>query len=162
MLGAQSRSCCIKGHSAPPPLHHSSSCSILHSTHHQQRSSRACPPVASTRFGRCVLHSLLPPSLTIGLMCCRCSRTGEDSKHFATHRRSLPNHSATGKNQEVIQGYTPANYISYSDQKEHACRHLIGVSVRAPASTCFDLWNDWARLVDFLDLISQVTAHTTN
>lgn len=35
---------------------------------------------------------------------------------------------------------------------------MIGVNVRAPVSVCFDLWNDWARLVDFLDLISQVPA----
>lgn len=60
--------------------------------------------------------------------------------------------------QEVIQGYTPANYISYSDRTDHACRHLVGVSVQAPVAVCFDLWNDWARLVDFLDLISQVWA----
>ena len=57
---------------------------------------------------------------------------------------------------EVVQGYTPANYISFSDRPEHACRNMIGVSVQAPVELCFDLWNDWARLVDFLDLISQV------
>jgi hypothetical protein len=28
--------------------------------------------------------------------------------------------------------------------------------VRAPAQLCFELWDDWNRLVDFLDLISQV------
>jgi len=33
---------------------------------------------------------------------------------------------------------------------------MIGVNVQAPVSVCFDLWNDWARLVDFLDLISQI------
>lgn len=68
----------------------------------------------------------------------------------------LPPTRASERGQEVIQGYTPANYISYSPLEQHVCRHLIGVSVQAPASVCFDLWNDWARVVDFMDLISQV------
>ena len=33
---------------------------------------------------------------------------------------------------------------------------LVGASVQAPPSVCFELWNDWARLVDDLDLVSQV------
>lgn len=55
-----------------------------------------------------------------------------------------------------ISGYTPADYITYSEDPEHACRHAAEVVVAAPPDVCFALWNDWQRLVDFLDLIGQV------
>lgn len=62
---------------------------------------------------------------------------------------------------EVIQGYTPANYISYAPGLEHRCHHMVAIDVEAPASVCYDLWSNWARLVDFLDLISQVGMQRT-
>ena len=57
---------------------------------------------------------------------------------------------------QAISGFTPANFISFSDKPEHRCHHLCAVEVEAPASVCFALWNDWNRLVEFLDLIAQV------
>ena len=33
---------------------------------------------------------------------------------------------------------------------------MVAVEVEAPPSICFSIWNDWNRLVDFLDLISQI------
>lgn len=56
----------------------------------------------------------------------------------------------------MISGYTPANYVSFSEDPEHICHHMAAIDVDAPASVCFSLWNDWNRLVDFLDLINQV------
>lgn len=57
---------------------------------------------------------------------------------------------------EAIDGYTPAAYITYSTEEQHRCHHMVAVEVDAPAHICFDLWNDWNRLVDFLDLVTQV------
>jgi uncharacterized membrane protein len=59
---------------------------------------------------------------------------------------------------DIIQGYTPANYISYTDEPEYRCHLAVVTSVDAPASVCFDLWNDWERLVDWMDLVAQVLA----
>jgi aminopeptidase-like protein len=60
-------------------------------------------------------------------------------------------------------GYTPASYITYSDDERHFCAHDAAVVVDAPVSLCFGLWDDWHRLVDYMDLIAQVggsgTAH---
>lgn len=33
---------------------------------------------------------------------------------------------------------------------------MVAVEVEAPRSVCFTIWNDWNRLVDFLDLIAQI------
>jgi hypothetical protein len=62
----------------------------------------------------------------------------------------------SGQQQQKISGYTPANFISYSEQAEDRCHLLLATKVDAPASVCFEIWNDWNRLVDFLDLVSQV------
>jgi hypothetical protein len=63
---------------------------------------------------------------------------------------------ANQDDREVIQGYTPANYVSYAPGLENRCHHMVAIDVEAPAAVCYDLWSNWARLVDFLDLISQV------
>lgn len=64
--------------------------------------------------------------------------------------------AARAGKQEAIDGYTPANFISYSDKGEHRCHYMLAVEVDAPVSICYELWNDWCRLVDFLDLVAQV------
>lgn len=56
---------------------------------------------------------------------------------------------------EGIQGYTPANYISYSEDPQHSCHIAVVVEVDAPVSVCYDLWNDYSRLVEWLDLVAQ-------
>jgi len=33
---------------------------------------------------------------------------------------------------------------------------MVAVEVDAPARTCYELWNNWERLVDFLDLVAQI------
>jgi hypothetical protein len=53
-------------------------------------------------------------------------------------------------------GYTPASYITYSEDERHFCAQDATVVVDAPASVCFGLWDDWHRLVDYMDLIAQV------
>ena len=63
---------------------------------------------------------------------------------------------AAAPRQEYISGYTPAQFIVYNFDEEATCHHMVGIKVDAPASVCFDLWMDWPRLVDFMDLIGQV------
>lgn len=57
--------------------------------------------------------------------------------------------------EQQISGYTPAQYIEYS---KHYASHEASVEVDASPSVCFAIWDDWRRLVDFLDLIAQVRA----
>ena len=33
---------------------------------------------------------------------------------------------------------------------------MVAIEVQAPVNVCYQLWNDWTRLVDFLDLVAQV------
>lgn len=63
---------------------------------------------------------------------------------------------ACASGEEVISGYTPANYISFSEQPGDVAGHGFSVVVDAPSSVCFGIWNDWNRLVEFLDLVAQV------
>ncbi len=79
-----------------------------------------------------------------------------DQALFVLACRCRPSVLCHAEKQEPIRGFTPANYISYSDSSEHTCHHMIGITVEAPVSVCFDLWDDWCRLLDFLDLVSQV------
>eukprot|EP00195_Chlamydomonas_chlamydogama_P003447 CAMPEP_0202919418 /NCGR_PEP_ID=MMETSP1392-20130828/75775_1 /ASSEMBLY_ACC=CAM_ASM_000868 /TAXON_ID=225041 /ORGANISM="Chlamydomonas chlamydogama, Strain SAG 11-48b" /LENGTH=318 /DNA_ID=CAMNT_0049612769 /DNA_START=156 /DNA_END=1112 /DNA_ORIENTATION=- len=62
----------------------------------------------------------------------------------------------SGKPKQKISGYTPAAYITFSEDEQQRCHHMVAIEVDAPASVCFELWNDWNRLVDYLDLISQI------
>jgi hypothetical protein len=57
---------------------------------------------------------------------------------------------------EPIQGYTPANYITFAEGQQHRCHYMVAVEVDAPPSLCYAIWDDYARWVDFLDLVSQV------
>jgi len=75
--------------------------------------------------------------------------------HFLPLRRPSTAVCA-GKSDTAISGYTPADYITFSEQPEHACVHVVEAVVNAPADVCFALWDDWQRLVDFLDLVGQV------
>lgn len=83
------------------------------------------------------------------------------SPHAAVHlehHRSKRSLACRSKSQASIGGYTPADYITYSEEPEHQCHHVVEVLVDAPVDVCFALWNDWHRLIDFLDLIGQVGA----
>jgi hypothetical protein len=55
-----------------------------------------------------------------------------------------------------IGGYTPSSYITFAEEPEWQCHQHAEVVVDAPVDRCFALWNDWSKLVDFLDLIGQV------
>lgn len=55
-----------------------------------------------------------------------------------------------------VSGYTPADFVTYSSKPSDTCHHMSAVKVQAPASVCFSIWNNWNRLVDFLDLVCQV------
>lgn len=71
-------------------------------------------------------------------------------------RCSAASKSEAGGPDSVISGYTPANYISFSDDKNDVATHTYVIDVDASPSICFNIWNDWNRLVEFLDLIAQV------
>lgn len=125
------------------------------------------PAQAAPTHG-CVALQLLMPALCSHRHTCACACTaGMRQECLPTRarvractptrtRRRRRARCRSSSKQEVIQGYTPANYVSWSETEAHACRYLVGVQVQAPVSVCFELWDDWARLVDFLDLISQV------
>lgn len=55
-----------------------------------------------------------------------------------------------------IGGYTPSDYITWSDDPKQQCHHQAEVVVDAPVGACFSLWMDWTKIIDFLDLIGQV------
>eukprot|EP00878_Enallax_costatus_P003970 GHUV01004192.1.p1 GENE.GHUV01004192.1~~GHUV01004192.1.p1 ORF type:complete len:414 (+),score=134.93 GHUV01004192.1:81-1322(+) len=55
-----------------------------------------------------------------------------------------------------IGGYTPSDYITWSDDPKQQCHHQAEVVVDAPVDACFALWMDWTKIIDFLDLIGQI------
>jgi hypothetical protein len=55
----------------------------------------------------------------------------------------------------AIAGYTPANYIFFSEVPEHSCSHNVSVSVSSSPTACYDLFQDWSRLVEFFDMVAQ-------
>lgn len=55
---------------------------------------------------------------------------------------------------QIVGGYTPANFITYHEG--NVAPYTQSVTINAPPSVCFEFWNDWNRLVDFLDLVAQV------
>jgi uncharacterized membrane protein len=58
--------------------------------------------------------------------------------------------------EQDIGGYTPASYISFSQDPSKQCHHRAEVVVDAPIDACFAMWSDWTQLVEFMDLIGQV------
>ena len=56
-----------------------------------------------------------------------------------------------------IEGYTPSDFVSFSEEPEQVCHHMAAVTVQGVTpAICFSIWDDWNRLVDFLDLVCQV------
>ena len=74
----------------------------------------------------------------------------------APPRRRQTSQTCASKSDTEISGYTPADYITYSEDPEQACVHAAEVVVDAPLDVAFAWWDDWQRLVDFMDLIGQV------
>ncbi|GFR40384.1 hypothetical protein Agub_g934 [Astrephomene gubernaculifera] len=64
--------------------------------------------------------------------------------------------------EEEISGYTPANYINFTEDPEGIAEHVVSTVVDAPVSVCYNLWNDWNRLVEFLDLVAQIGLDPNN
>jgi hypothetical protein len=60
---------------------------------------------------------------------------------------------------EPVGGYTPADYISFSQDDNKQCHHNAEVLVDAPLDVCYSMWSDWTKLLDFLDLVGQVGVH---
>lgn len=85
-------------------------------------------------------------------ICCRRISSRHLTLPFSLRRRVR---CASG-NRTEIQGYTPASYITYSSRPQDACSLSVDVTVDAPASVCYDIFNDWHRLVDFFDLVHQI------
>ncbi|WIA20940.1 hypothetical protein OEZ85_005281 [Tetradesmus obliquus] len=77
---------------------------------------------------------------------------GHSHSQIKRHR-SLPTCQA---GEQDIGGYTPASYISFSEDPSKQCHHRAEVVVDAPIEACFAMWSDWSKLVDFMDLIGQI------
>ncbi|WIA41226.1 hypothetical protein OEZ86_004839 [Tetradesmus obliquus] len=77
---------------------------------------------------------------------------GHSHSRIKRHR-SLPTCQA---GEQDIGGYTPASYISFSEDPSKQCHHRAEVVVDAPIEACFAMWSDWSKLVDFMDLIGQI------
>jgi uncharacterized membrane protein len=58
--------------------------------------------------------------------------------------------------QTEVGGYTPSDYITYSEDKEMWCTHEAGITIDAPIETVFGYWNDWSKLLEYFDLIGEV------
>ncbi|GIL60170.1 hypothetical protein Vafri_14786, partial [Volvox africanus] len=87
------------------------------------------------------------------------------ARHSRQRRGSLRCFAATEPGpgpDSVISGYTPANYISFSENEKDVATHNFVIEVDAPASICFGIWNDWNRLVEFLDLVAQIGLDANN
>ena len=129
------------------------------------------PSVAASRRGSCLLPQLGGGRSHSRLEADRCARraagaassiwaasrdTGQHGFCFLCRRaRHGATQASAGDGPTPISGYTPANYITYSDKM---VQHWHSVVVHAPRSACFQFFSDWNRLVDFLDLVSQVNA----
>ncbi len=59
---------------------------------------------------------------------------------------------------EPVSGYTPADFITYSEDKQQQCHHNADIMVDAPLEQCYAAWSDWTKLLDTFDLIGQVSA----
>ncbi|GLI70767.1 hypothetical protein VaNZ11_015800, partial [Volvox africanus] len=104
--------------------------------------------------------------------CGACSRVAASSPelqaaahHSRQRRGSLCCFAATEPGpgpDSVISGYTPANYISFSENEKDVATHNFVIEVDAPANICFGIWNDWNRLVEFLDLVAQIGLDVNN
>lgn len=70
------------------------------------------------------------------------------------HRRTRL--ASSEADDQGVSGYTPSDYITFSEDPAHLCSHSADIVVDAPVDTCMHLWSEWHRLVDFLDLIGQV------
>lgn len=55
-----------------------------------------------------------------------------------------------------IGGITPAEFISFSTSPRDKVTVSDNILVDAPVDVCFKLWDDWNRLVDFMDVVAQI------
>ncbi|GMH35719.1 hypothetical protein BSKO_03587 [Bryopsis sp. KO-2023] len=52
--------------------------------------------------------------------------------------------------------FTPFTLMQYSKSPDRICHCEAKIVVNAPVERCFDLWNEWRSLLDFLDLIGEL------
>ncbi|PNH10854.1 hypothetical protein TSOC_002327, partial [Tetrabaena socialis] len=105
--------------------------------------SYSTPLYRSSKRGQQHSHAVGPES------CGRRSSLVHSRLAASRHDRSV--RCAAASEPAPISGYTPANYISFSDTQ--SAPHSFSTTVEAPASLCFNIWSDWNRLVEFLDLL---------
>ncbi len=155
------RGCLGTGRAAPVARNNACSCSytipVQHVALRRQQHSLPCGPLeqgqgwrleARNRFGggsatrrersQCRHDSLVPLECRRGKW--RCAASSEPQEDPS----------------QDISGYTPANYITYSEDPRHVAPHSVSILVNAPPRICYELWSDWNRLVEFLDLVAQV------
>jgi len=62
------------------------------------------------------------------------------------------------KQGEATEMFTPFIFVDYDHNPDNICKHCEEVEVNAPVERCFEIWNNWDNLVDFLDLIGEVSS----
>jgi hypothetical protein len=112
-------------------------------------SSSLAPPLPDTPLQRRPARLLPPPAATRG-------SSGAGGRRSRAQPAPEPSSGSTSTGGEEIGGYTPADYITYSDDPRHALAHAVEVQADAPLGVCVELWSEWAGLVEFCDLIGKV------
>lgn len=105
----------------------------------------ACGPEVPEAFRR-----LLPPA---GSQLCGCADCRVTSLAALSCR---PFTACLASRDDEVSGYTPAEYISFSEDDDKQCHHTAEIAVDAPAPLCYSLWADWTKLMDWMDLVAQV------
>lgn len=82
---------------------------------------------------------------------------------FKPHRwknvavRTSPEIQRPNRRGEPTADFTPYILIHYNKDPGLFCKHRSEIVVDAPIEHCFQIWNKWDNLVDFLDLIGEVS-----
>lgn len=57
---------------------------------------------------------------------------------------------------DLYSGFAPFTLMSYSSNPAEFCQQNVEILVESDPAHCFEIWNDWPNLLDFLDLIGEV------
>lgn len=68
------------------------------------------------------------------------------------------------KMRELYSGFAPFTLMSYSSNPAEFCQLDVEILVESDPAHCFEIWNEWSNLLDFLDLIGEVnpTSNSTS
>eukprot|EP00210_Caulerpa_lentillifera_P001033 g996.t1 len=57
---------------------------------------------------------------------------------------------------DKYSGFAPFTLMSYSRNPAEFCRHNVAIHVDSDPLHCFQIWNDWDKLLDFINLIGEL------